>query len=100
MVTDKLRSYHVAIKMIGLSAEHIDNKRSNNRAENSHQPVGEDDEKCKGFNRPDLLRNFSIFNPPLTTHTTSNAIYSSEPHSNNTVPKLSKSGKVRALPLE
>ncbi len=39
IVTDKLRSYHVAFRSIGLTAEHIDNKRSNNRAENSHQPV-------------------------------------------------------------
>ena len=31
IVTDKLRSYHVAFRALGLSAEHIDNKRSNNR---------------------------------------------------------------------
>ena len=37
MITDKLRSYPVAFRSIGLTAEHIDNKRSNNRAENSHQ---------------------------------------------------------------
>jgi len=39
IVTDKFRSYHVAFKNLGLSAEHLDNKRANNRAENSHQPV-------------------------------------------------------------
>jgi putative transposase len=39
IVTDKFRSYHVAFRTLGLSAEHIDNKRANNRAENSHQPV-------------------------------------------------------------
>jgi len=39
MTTDKLRSYPVAFRSIGLTAEHIDNERSNNRAENSHQPV-------------------------------------------------------------
>ena len=33
IVTDELRSYHVAFKSIGLSGEHIDNKRTNNRAE-------------------------------------------------------------------
>lgn len=38
-VTDKLRPYHMAFRMIGLSAEHVDNKRTNNRAENFHQPV-------------------------------------------------------------
>ena len=36
ITTDKLRSYHVAIRTLGLTAEHIDNKRANNRAENSH----------------------------------------------------------------
>ena len=39
ITTDKLRSYHVAIRTLGLTAEHIDNKSANNRAENSQQPV-------------------------------------------------------------
>ena len=34
IVTYKLKSYHVAFRTLGLSAEHIDNKRANNRAEN------------------------------------------------------------------
>ena len=34
IVTDKLTSYHVVFRTVGLSAEHIDNKRANNRAEN------------------------------------------------------------------
>ena len=37
ITTDKLRSYHVAIRTLGLTAQHIDNKRANHRAENSHQ---------------------------------------------------------------
>ena len=32
ITTDKLRSYHVAIRTLGLTAEHIDNKCANNRA--------------------------------------------------------------------
>jgi len=36
VVTDKLRSYHVAFRTLGLTAEHIDDRRANNRAENSH----------------------------------------------------------------
>ena len=39
IVTDKLRSYHAAFREMGLAAQHIDSKRANNRAENSHQPV-------------------------------------------------------------
>ena len=38
---DKLRSYHVAIRTLGLTAPHIDN----NRAENSHQPVQRREQK-------------------------------------------------------
>ena len=39
VTTDKLRSSHVAIRTLGLTAQHIDDRRANNRAENSHQPV-------------------------------------------------------------
>lgn len=39
IVTDKLRSYHKAFRKLGMTVGHIDNKRSNNRAENSHLPV-------------------------------------------------------------
>ncbi len=49
MITDKLRSYPVAFRSIGLTAEHIDNKRSNNRAENSHQPVRRRERKMQRF---------------------------------------------------
>ncbi len=49
ITTDKLRSYHVAIRTLGLTAEHIDNKRTNNRAENSHQPVRRRERKMQRF---------------------------------------------------
>ena len=39
ITTDKLRSYHVAIRTLGLTAEHIDDKRANKGAENSHHLV-------------------------------------------------------------
>ena len=52
IVTDKLRSYHVAFRALGLSAEHIDHKRSNNRAENSHQPVRRRERKMQRFKSP------------------------------------------------
>ena len=39
IVTDQLRSYGSAIRKLGLSAEHEQGLRKNNRAENSHQPV-------------------------------------------------------------
>ena len=49
IVTDKLKSYHKAFRTLGLSAEHIDNKRSNNRAENSHLPVRQRERKMQKF---------------------------------------------------
>ena len=49
ITTDKLRSYHVANRALGLTAEHIDNKRANNRVENSHQPVRRRERKQQRF---------------------------------------------------
>ena len=39
LVTDKLRSYASAFRRLRLSCRHEQGLRSNNRAENSHQPV-------------------------------------------------------------
>ena len=47
--TDKLGSYHVTIRTLGLTAEHIDNKRAKNRAGNSHQPVRRRERKQQRF---------------------------------------------------
>ena len=58
MVTDKLRSYPVAFRSIGLTAEHVDNKRSNNRAENSHQPVRRRERKMQRFKSPGSAQRF------------------------------------------
>lgn len=58
IVTDKLRSYHVAIRELGLKAEHIDNKRANNRAENSHQPVRRRERKMQRFKSPSSAQRF------------------------------------------
>jgi putative transposase len=58
IVTDKLRSYHVAIRTVGLSAVHIDNKPSNNRAENSHQPVRRRERKMQRFKSPGSAQRF------------------------------------------
>jgi putative transposase len=58
IVTDKLRSYHVAFRTIGLTAEHINNKRANNRAENSHQPVRRRERKMQRFKSPGSTQRF------------------------------------------
>ena len=58
IMTDKLRSYHVAFRGHGLSAEHIDKKRANNRAENSHQPVRRRERKMQKFKSPSSAQKF------------------------------------------
>ena len=58
ITTDKLRSYHVAIRTLGLTAEHIDTKRANNRAENSHQPVRRRERKQQKFKSPGSAQRF------------------------------------------
>ena len=58
ITTDKLRSYHVAFRTLGLTAEHIDHKRANNRAENSHQPVRRRERKMQRFKSPGSAQRF------------------------------------------
>ena len=58
ITTDKLRSYHVAFRTLGLTAEHIDDKRANNRAENSHQPVRRREWKQQRFKSPGSAQRF------------------------------------------
>lgn len=93
IVTDKLRSYHVAFRGLGLSAEHIDKKRANNRFD-------DESEKCRSLNHQAQHRSFSIFSPPLTTPSIYNATSLTELHSRNTVPKRSMCGRAQVLPLE
>ena len=50
--------YHVAIRTLGLTAQHIDNKRANNRAENSHQPVRRRERKQRRFKSPGSAQRF------------------------------------------
>jgi len=58
ITTDKLRSYHVAFRTLGLTAEHTDNKRANNRAENSHQLVRRRERKQQRFKSPGSAQRF------------------------------------------
>jgi transposase-like protein len=58
ITADKLRSYHVAFRTLGLVAEHVDVKRANNRAENSHQPVRRRERKQQRFKSPGSAQRF------------------------------------------
>src|ERR1700752_3850539 len=49
VVTDKLRSHGAALRKIGFSGLHEQGLRTNNRAENSHQPVRRRERKMQGF---------------------------------------------------
>ena len=58
IVTDKLRSYHAAFREMRITAQHVDNKRANNRAENSHQPVRRRERKMQRFKSPGSAQRF------------------------------------------
>src|ERR1700674_3042938 len=49
IITDKLGSYAAAKAEVLPDVEHIRDKRSNNRAENSHQPTRERERRMRGF---------------------------------------------------
>ena len=49
LVTNKLRSYASAFRRLRLSCPHEQGLRSNNRAENSHQPVRRRERKMQRF---------------------------------------------------
>src|SRR6201987_6406264 len=49
LVADKLRSYGSAFRRLKLTCPHEQGLRSNNRAENSHQPVRRRERKVQRF---------------------------------------------------
>ena len=67
LVTDKLGSYGAALRHLGLSCHHEQGIRKNNRAENSHQPVRDENVRCSGSSRPRRRSAFSASTPPSTT---------------------------------
>jgi len=58
IVTDKLKSYRLAFRALGLTADHIDDKGANNRAENSHLPVRKRERKMQRFKSPASAQQF------------------------------------------
>ncbi len=58
ITTDKLKSYAVAIREERLSAAHDQGLHSNNRAENSHQPVRRRERKQQRFKSPGSAQRF------------------------------------------
>ena len=62
ITTDKLKSYAAAIREERLSAAHDQGLRSNNRAENSHQPVRRRERKQQRFKSPGSAQRFLSIN--------------------------------------
>lgn len=58
MVTDKLRSYTKAHRILMKSSDHRSHKRLNNRAENSHQPTREKERQMRGLKTPASAQRF------------------------------------------
>jgi len=58
MVTDKLRSYKKAHRIVCSSAEHRSHKRLNNIIENSHQPTREKERQMRKFKDPGNTQRF------------------------------------------
>ena len=58
IITDKLKSYPVAIRKMQLAAIHDQGLRANNRAENSHQPVRRHERKQQRFKSPGSAQRF------------------------------------------
>jgi putative transposase len=73
IVTDKLRSYGVALREIGFSGLHEQGLRANNRAENSHQPLRGREGNMQG-NQSSQLSALFPSTRPFTTHSTHNDI--------------------------
>ena len=58
LITDRLRSYAKAKSDLGLSCEHVQGLRKNNRAENSYQPVRRREHKMQRFKSPRSAQRF------------------------------------------
>jgi IS1 family transposase len=70
VVTDRLRSYPAAFRAIGLTAEHDQGLRANNRAER----YDAENENCSGSNHPAQPNVSSPSMPPHSTHSPINVI--------------------------
>ena len=58
ITTDRLASYRAALRDLGLRDRHVTGGRSNNRAENSHQPVRRRERCWIGFMNPGTTQRF------------------------------------------
>jgi putative transposase len=81
LITDRLRAYGAAALELGLSAEHVQGKRKNNRAESSHVPIRRRERKMQGFRSPGSAQRFlSAHAAVANTFTTCRHLISAATH--------------------
>jgi putative transposase len=68
IVTDKLRSYGAAMKVIGNSSNQKTGRWLNNRAENSHQPFRRRERAMKRFRLMRTLQKFASVHASIHNH--------------------------------
>ena len=68
IVTDKLRSYHAAMKVIGNAERQETGRWLNNRAENSHQPFRRRERAMAKFRRAKSLQKFVSIHASVHNH--------------------------------
>ncbi|MBT4933926.1 MAG: IS6 family transposase [Rhodospirillaceae bacterium] len=67
-VTDKLRSYRAAMKVIGNESRQKTGRWLNNRAENSHQPFRRREKAMSKFRSPATLQKFASVHASIHNH--------------------------------
>jgi putative transposase len=68
IVTDRLRSYGAALRMLGASELQVTGRYLNNRAENSHQPLQRRERAMLRFRRMRSLQTFAAVHSSVHNH--------------------------------
>jgi putative transposase len=81
LVTDRLGAYPTAVRQLGLSSEHVQGKRKNNRAESSHVPIRRRERKMQGFRSAGSAQRFlALHAADANTFTTCRHLVSANTH--------------------
>jgi putative transposase len=68
IITDKLKSYGAATREILPGVEHRQHRYLNNRAENSHQPTRQREQRMQRFKSPGHAQRFLAAYGPIAQH--------------------------------
>ena len=68
IITDKLKSYGAAKREILPGVEHRQHRYLNNRAENSHQPTRQREQRMQRFKSPGHAQQFLAAYGPIAQH--------------------------------